>query len=107
MVAPLEMAVESVSQSPVKLREGYDTECEAAAAVLMDIQPCEVGNGQVNKDAAGDGDTASKQPSNPSVTNGANDLSEGKCRIPWTELGYDDMLNISKAFNVDHALVGY
>lgn len=80
VVAPLEMAVESVSQSPVKLREGYDTECEAAAAVLMDIQPCEVGNGQVNKDAAGDGDTASKQPSNPSVTNGANDLSEGNLK---------------------------
>ncbi|KAF7134638.1 hypothetical protein RHSIM_Rhsim08G0067900 [Rhododendron simsii] len=82
-VALLELAA-SVSQSPVKVCEGDDTVREAHAPVLTDIQPCGVGDGQVDKDAAGDEDTVSKQPSNPSVSTGATDPNEGKlksCRL--------------------------
>lgn len=82
-VALLELAA-SVSQSPVKVCEGDDTVREAHAPVLTDIQPCGVGDGQVDKDAAGDEDTVSKQPSNPSVSTGATDPSEGKCKFFWT-----------------------
>ncbi|XP_058228135.1 uncharacterized protein LOC131336359 isoform X2 [Rhododendron vialii] len=78
-VALLELAA-SVSQSPVKVCEGDDTVCEAHAPVLTDIQSCGVGDGQVDKDAAGDEDTVSKHPSNPSVSTGATDPSEGKLK---------------------------
>ncbi|KAI8541627.1 hypothetical protein RHMOL_Rhmol08G0076600 [Rhododendron molle] len=74
-VALLELAA-SVSQSPVKVCEGDDTVYEAHTPVSTDIQPCGVGDGQVDKDAAGDEDTVSKHPSNPSVSTGATDPSE-------------------------------
>ncbi|KAE9466581.1 hypothetical protein C3L33_01534, partial [Rhododendron williamsianum] len=74
-VALLELAA-SVSQSPVKACEGDDTVREAHTPVSTDIQPCGVGDGQVDKDAAGDEDTVSKHPSNPSVSTGATDPSE-------------------------------
>lgn len=71
-VALLEMA------AIVKAREGEDTVGGAHEPPSMDIQPGGAGDGQVDKDAAGNEGTASKHPSNPSVSTGATGSSEGK-----------------------------